>query len=270
MLPLPEGAQKRIAGNFYYIWGDQLLFVGYFDDLQSGIIDKPEESKTYIFQFATNIPCPGMPSITYEGQVYNTIQIFSQCWLKENLNVGERINGEKNQSDNGIIEKYCYGDNETSCDNYGGLYQWSEMMQYTESQGSQGICPSGWHIPTDEEWKVLEGSVDSQFKYGDPEWDQSQIYRGYNADTNLSAYYGWSGGYTGKDLFGFTALPGGLRAVIEPYFINGAVVACWWSSNGWGAIQKWDRGIRAYWGGGVGRYHDDHNLGESVRCIKDL
>ena len=74
-------------------------------------------------------------------------------------------------TDNGTMEKYCYNNEPDSCTKYGGLYQWDEMMQYTTQQGVQGICPPGWHLPTDEEWKVLEGAVDSQYGIGDPEWD---------------------------------------------------------------------------------------------------
>ena len=70
--------------------------VNNFTVRQSGILDTPKEDTTYTFQFATNIPCPGTPTVEYEGQVYNTIQIFSQCWLKENLNAGLMINGNQN------------------------------------------------------------------------------------------------------------------------------------------------------------------------------
>ena len=138
---------------------------------ESGILDNPESNETYTFQFATNIPCKGTPTVTYEGQVYNTIQIFNQCWLKVNLNVGTMIPGTEEMTDNGIIEKYCYNNEPDSCTKYGGLYQWNEMMQYVTQQGTQGICPPDWHLPTDEEWKVLEGAVDSQYGIGDYTWD---------------------------------------------------------------------------------------------------
>jgi len=71
---------------------------------ESGILDSPEEDTTYIFQFATNMPCPGTHSVEYEGQVYNTIQIFSQCWLKENLNVGTMISGTIEQWNTETLE----------------------------------------------------------------------------------------------------------------------------------------------------------------------
>jgi len=84
--------------------------------------------------------------------------------MAENLNMGDmkivegkRLIGHNNE----IIEKYCYDNNPDNCKTYGGLYIWDEMMQYEPSDKkargtTQGICPSGWHIPTDEEWKTLE------------------------------------------------------------------------------------------------------------------
>lgn len=101
--PQPK-AIEDIQG-FFFSPGDELLYIGFANGLQSGMLDSPEDNSTYTFQFATNIPCPGTPTVEYEGQLYNTIQIFSQCWLKENLNVGEMINGTMNQSNNGTIEK---------------------------------------------------------------------------------------------------------------------------------------------------------------------
>ncbi len=89
-------------------------------------------------------------------QVYNTVLIGNQCWISENLNIGMRIDGVNNQTNNGILEKYCYNNIEDSCDVYGGLYQWDEMMQYTTTEGVQGICPTGWHLPTDDEWRSLD------------------------------------------------------------------------------------------------------------------
>jgi len=101
--------------------------------------------------------------IAYSGQNYNTVQIGSQCWFKENLNVGVKIAGLFNASKNGIIEKYCYNDSEANCLNGkgftdGGLYQWDEAMAYSNIEGTRGICPEGWHIPKDSEWYILEST----------------------------------------------------------------------------------------------------------------
>jgi uncharacterized protein (TIGR02145 family) len=90
-----------------------------------------------------------------DGQLYKVVKIGAQWWFAENLNFGKRISG-KNQTDNDTIEKYCYNDSESNCNYCGGLYQWNEMMQYTTTESTQGICPDGWHIPSDSEFKELE------------------------------------------------------------------------------------------------------------------
>ena len=107
----------------------------------------------------TGIPCPGTPTLVYGNTVYNTVKIGSQCWLKENLNVGVMIDSAANPSSNGVIEKYCYRNDTTNCVKYGGLYQWDEAMAYSTTSGVQGICPSGWHIPTEGECAFLATTV---------------------------------------------------------------------------------------------------------------
>jgi uncharacterized protein (TIGR02145 family) len=234
---------------------------------ESGMLDNPHDNQTYSLQFATNIPCPGIPTVTYEGQVYNTIQIFSQCWLKENLNAGIMINGYLDMHDNGILEKYCYNNKEDSCTVYGGLYQWNEMMQYTTVRGAQGICPPGWHVPTDEDWKVLEGSVDSQYGIGDAEWDMND-YRGYDAGLNLKATSGWNDeGYGGTNLFGFTARPGGYR-LSDGFFIANGFYGNWWTATEILTYNAWYRYLSCYYPD-VTRDSFNKADGFSVRCLKD-
>lgn len=116
-------------------------------------------------------PCPGVATVVYGGQTYNTIQIGNQCWLRENLNVGTIINGIINQTNNSTLEKYCYDNNESNCNTYGGLYQWAEAVQYLNgatnttspnpafSGNVRGICPEGWHIPTLTEFVTLRDFV---------------------------------------------------------------------------------------------------------------
>jgi uncharacterized protein (TIGR02145 family) len=105
--------------------------------------------------------CPGTPTVLYEGKTYHTVQIKSQCWLKENLDVGTRIDGAQEQTNDGTIEKYCYYNSTANCNTYGGLYQWNEAMQYDTIEGTKGICPGGWHIPTYEEFVILRISVNN-------------------------------------------------------------------------------------------------------------
>ena len=260
----PHYKEKEIQ-DFIFDMGDRLLYVGYGNGIQSGLLDAPDDSTTYRFQFSTNIPCQGMPTLEYEGQVYNTIQVFSQCWMKENLNVGMMIPNATEMTDNGITEKYCYLNSEDSCNKYGGLYQWGEIMHYATQQGEQGICPPGWHLPTDEELKVLEGAVDSQYGIGDPEWE-GLLYRGYDAGYNLKSGFGWNSG-NGSDAFGFTGLPAGYRLDDGSFYTLG-VSANWWTSTAFDP----DETLKLYLEGynlESGRYNSSKDFGFSVRCIRD-
>ncbi|MCX6233771.1 MAG: hypothetical protein NT175_03490 [Bacteroidetes bacterium] len=260
--------------NRYFTFnpGDELLYIGYADTLESGILDELVENHIYTFQFATNIPCPGTPTVIYEGQVYNTIQIFSQCWLKENLNVGTMIPGVQAMEDDGIIEKYCYNDEEDICFIYGGLYQWNEMMQYSIRQSTKGICPPDWHIPTDNEWKILEGTVDSQYPVGDPEWDE-EWWRGFDAGANLretgtTHWFNPNWGATNES--GFTALPGGYRNYVYSNFAAMGTYASFWTSS-WPEYNpyfKWDRWLN-YNSTDIERVTSQDGSGYSVRCVRD-
>ena len=263
----PEFMAKKVIQSFLFNLGDELLYIGYIDTLQSGILDTPQNSMTCAFQFATNIPCPGTPSVEYGGQIYNTIQILSQCWLKENLNIGTMIHGDTNMTNNDILEKYCYENEPDSCSKYGGLYQWNEMMQYTTQQGTQGICPSGWHLPTDEELKVLEGVVDSLFGVGSPEWDIGMESRGYDANINLKAISGWDNNGNGTNLFGFLALPGGYRYP-NGTFGHAGISNYLWSATVHSTYNAWYRALR-YDKTKVGRYNTNKRSGFSVRCLRN-
>ena len=265
-ISLPLKITEAVTG-FPFSLGDVLLFIGYSDTLQSGMLHSPQSNHTFTFQFATNIPCPGIPTVDYGGQIYNTIQILGQCWLKENLNIGLMISGDSSMKDDGVIERYCYNNEPDSCLSIGALYSWNEMMQYTTQEGVQGICPPGWHIPTDNEWKILEGAIDSQFGIADPIWDSAEIFRGYDAGKNLKTSDYWYSGDPGTDLFGFSALPGGTRQYSGDFdYIRQA--GFWWTSTILDFNHDWARTLN-YDEAGIKRYDLYKNLGISVRCLKD-
>ncbi|MCK4677888.1 MAG: fibrobacter succinogenes major paralogous domain-containing protein [Bacteroidales bacterium] len=205
---------------------------------------------------------------TRDGQIYNTVLIGTQCWMAENLNIGTKIDGINEQTDNSVIEKYCYGDDTLNCDTYGGLYQWNEMMQYVLDTGAQGICPptGGWHLPSDEEWKILEGTVDSQYGVGDPEWDGTG-YRGFDAGFHLKSTAGWYNNGNGDDSFGFTALPGGYRHSNGGFYYSG-YRAYFWSSAEYSGSSAWRR-ILTYDYDEVYRHYYYETYGFSVRCLQD-
>jgi len=192
--------------------------------------------------------CSDMPTIEYEGQIYNTVQIGDQCWLKENLNVGIRIDGAQNPTDNGIIEKYCYDNDEVNCDEYGGLYQWNEAMQYTTEEGVRGICPDGWHIPTYAEFEKLIDAV--------------------NEDGNALKEIGQGiENGEGTNTSGFSALLAGYRAVNGSYSLSDFNI---WSSFG---IRFPDASTILYFENASSainlNWSYDKRRGFSVRCIKD-
>ncbi len=165
--------------------------------------------KSLLVEHTGNIDaCEGYVTVPLGGKVYHTVAIGDQCWLRESLDIGTMIMGGEAPSDNEVIEKYCYNDDTLMCDKYGGLYMWDEMMNYIPLQGSKGICPNGWHIPSDAEWKELEGFADSQYGIDDPEWDLV-AFRGSDAGKHLKALTGWDSGGNGNNLYDFKALAGG-------------------------------------------------------------
>ena len=146
-----------------------------------------------------------------DGKQYPTTLIGNQCWMAQNLNIGTRINASVGQTNNGTIEKYCYNDLESNCNIYGALYQWDEWMNYTSQStanpsGRPGICPDGWHVPSDAEWCQMT-------TYLDPtvlciEWG----YTGTDAGGKLkeTGTVHWASPNTGAtNTSGFTGLSGG-------------------------------------------------------------
>lgn len=90
-----------------------------------------------------------------DGQEYKWVRIGEQIWMAENLNTGVMVKGGQNQKDNSIIEKYCYENEINNCEVFGGLYHWSEAINYIKQPETKGICPHGWHIPLTSEWEDL-------------------------------------------------------------------------------------------------------------------
>lgn len=211
-------------------------------------------------------PCEGIISIPYGGKVYHTVPIGEQCWLKENLDIGTMIPSFQGQSNNQEIEKYCYNDDTAYCEKYGGLYMWKEAMNHIPFQGGKGICPVGFHIPTDDEWKELEAYADSQYGMGDPEWDGTS-FRGHDAGKRLKDQLGWFSGGNGSNIFGFTFRPGGYWETGSNFIREGEEGHVWSSTHnsGHNALKrsmKYDRD-------GVDRSYHWDEAAMSVRCIKD-
>ena len=201
--------------------------------------------------------CPGIPTVTYEGKTYSTVLIASQCWLRENLNVGIKIPGTQNQSDNGIKEKYCYNDIDENCNTYGGLYHWDELMQYEATAGSQGLCPPGWHLPSMEEWDLLKNNLGG-----------SNVAGGKMKETGTAHWLAPNTGATNES--GFTGLPGGQRYIIfGNTFWAITETAYFWTSTkydppGWPFLFTLN-----YQSASLNVDSQTKNWGLSARCLKD-
>ncbi|MCF8372974.1 MAG: hypothetical protein K9H64_15240 [Bacteroidales bacterium] len=253
--------------DFMYTQGDKLAIVAFNALGQSGCFDAPVSDTLYEIQFATNIPCPGIDSLEYEGQYYHTIQIYDQCWMKENLNVGLQLNSTNPQTDNGTVEKYCLLNDVAQCDRYGGIYTWDEMMNYSSEEGSQGICPAGWHVASDDDFKVLEGAIDSNYGIGDPEWENFNE-NGIDAGTKMKSTSGWSNGGNGTDSFGFSALWGGF--LYQGMWAGGNLFGTLFTSTSYG--EKSDKAIHrgfSWMYTGSERDKDLKSHARPIRCIKN-
>jgi uncharacterized protein (TIGR02145 family)/prepilin-type N-terminal cleavage/methylation domain-containing protein len=179
-----------------------------------------------------------------------TVTIGSQTWMQNNWNVGAMVTGVTIQANNTTFEKYCYSDTESNCTTYGGLYQWDEAMQYVITAGAQGICPAGFHIPTDAEYKTLEMSLGmSQAEADATGW------RG----THLEGTQLKSGGTSG-----FNGLLAGNRNTDGSFSSLSSNATLWSSSES--STSAWERGLDSG-DASVIRTTYVKGYGFSVRCL---
>lgn len=208
---------------------------------------------------------------TYSGVEYGTVDINGQCWFTNNLNIGTKLaNYSTMPSNDSATEKWCYNDSDSNCDTYGGLYTWPEAMNlgvyyinhtYSATNPHQGICPSGWHIPSDPEWYALENFL----KTGTCNAARSNAYDCDPAGTKMSLYT-----LNGTNSSGFSGLLAGYRGSASYAYGPGAATDKWgvfYSTTEAAASNGWYRRIDSS-RSTVYRYADK-DFGFSVRCLKD-
>jgi len=217
-----------------------------------------------------------------------------QVWMTANMNVGTRVNGSAEQNNDSQVEKYCYNNNESNCTTYGGLYQWAEAIQapYTAnttsytgywatcdpcvSNGRQGICPQGYHIPTDREWSRYEWCVENYISpNGNTPLNTFQNTPGYRGSPStagpgakIKASPSNSPSWDGTNASGFTALPGGDRSSFNGSFNSLGSYGPIWSATESTTHAAWYR----QFGTGIpesGRWDFFKKDGFSVRCLRD-
>jgi uncharacterized protein (TIGR02145 family) len=187
-----------------------------------------------------------------DNHKYPTVQIGAQCWMASNLNFGTQIATTSPQRDNCIPEKYCYNDDPALCAQSSVLYQWDEVMQYQTDAGMQGLCPPGWHLPTETDW--------------------DQLFQQYNTN----GYAGSALKYNGYS--GFNALLTGIRFqnLIWKYAENDLLLhaTMFWSSTIHATDKAWAHGMKEVVGDddytpSVTYYPAYFNNAFMVRCLLD-
>lgn len=225
--------------------------------------------------------CGGALVDSRDGKSYATVLIGSQCWMAQYINVGTKIAGTVNQTNNATIEKYCYSNSEAICTSDGGLYQFPESRQYAASCNGTGappndacstpvvgICPAGWHIPSHYEYTTLEravctsGTCATDFPYN----TTTTQWRGTDEGTKLQI--GGSSGFEGLRA-GHRSSDGAFHDRYTDTTNYGNTYANIWSSSDTPtAGYAWMRILYSY-SATVNRTGYDVARGFSVRCLKD-
>lgn len=246
-------AQNAIIDSLYHM-------VDSLTNLASDTIPTPED--------IDGQPCLEAPTVSDGTNTYKTVKLGTQCWMAENMRRAKKTNGEEFP----YGERYCPGKSITAyCDSvntYGYLYTWyaaNEKSSYSPpSSNVRGICPEGWHIPTDDEWETLISYVKSVSEY---QCGENSNYIG----KALASKTGWNsdGAYDDclvaknqedNNATGFNAYPAG---DYDSGFSDMGYYANFWSANfnayqlygGRKTFRKWDS------------VSSDASL--SVRCLKD-
>jgi len=218
----------------------------------------------------------------YDGNWYKTVLLGEQCWLGENLRVTHFADGipvphviDKTGWSNLKIDDmaYSYYDNDSVkyAGSYGALYTWASATRDSSTKTNpsivQGICPSGWHLPSDDEWKVLEMQLGMSRKEAD-----NTGYRGKNEGSKLAGdEHAWIYGRLVDDpefnSSGFSALPAGFRTH-EGNFEARENRTLFWASTEFYDYNAW---YRSFYQGYKDMTRDCGNkvYGFSVRCVKD-
>ena len=194
-------------------------------------------------------PCAGADRVTFDGYDYRTVAIGDQCWFAENLRSdnyrsGAAIPGNLTDSQwtaTTAGAQAVYKNDPKHLSTYGRLYNWYAVND------ARGLCPSGWHVPSDEEWTELTEALGGKAVAGEKMKTDS-----------------WGG----SNSSGFSALPGGFRDDYTGYFYGLGDFGLWWSSSPSGS-NAWNRSLYSGYSSVYRDYYKYGRNGFSVRCVRD-
>ena len=247
----PGRSRRRLIGSIALVCA--AMFVACGDDdsdfmtrpsdgSSSSVAPKSSDSETSV--------STGSMTDSRDGQMYKTVTIGTQTWMAENLNY-------KTDS------SFCYNNGESNCTKYGRLYTWAAAVGKLESEcgygytctlpsgNIQGVCPSGWHLPSKTEWETLFDTVGGKSMVGKV----------------LKSTSGWYDNGNGTDAFGFSALPAGYRENNDDYY-NEGVLALFWSSSENISFSAYYMGLD-FNHDDAGLNYDSKNIAFPVRCLQD-
>ena len=230
------------------------------------------------FTTSDGYPCPDASTLTdIDGNIYNTVQLGNQCWMRENLRTTRYANGTEIPLSN-YAESYAYrcypNGTESNVSTYGYLYNWQAVMGGSPSStsnpsGVQGICPNGWHVPSDAEWTQLTDYVSSQSQYlcnGDSNYIGKAL-----ADNALSWSYDTTTCAVGNmpsnnNATNFSALPAG--DIVYGNYFGFLTFTVFWTATQYNNSRAYDRDI-AWYVATVRRQNFEKVRGHSVRCLRN-
>ncbi len=248
---IPHGLRYIIVRDENSIRGETLVYL---------------ETEEYLF----NVPIREPFSFTdnRDGRTYGAVRIGGQVWMAENLAYLPHVSPSIEQ---GGIWVYGYHGSDVNeakaTDNYstyGCLYDWHTAMDDNHGNGKD-ICPDGWHLPTDDEWKSLELTMGMEYH----ELDSVGWRLTGDVGRKLKASLGWDVEGNGSNSSSFTALPGGNRTSAGA-FAGVPGYANFWMASTWSEdeLYGWRRYL-FYNRDAIGRYSDFKTTGSSVRCVRD-
>ena len=201
--------------------------------------------------------------VDYDGNVYDTVHIGSQVWLKQNLKVTHFANGvpipNRTTAWEDTAAAYCdYNNNPNNSISYGRLYNWYAVSNVNN------LCPNGWHVPSNGEWNIMVKYLDISTDTTIGGWVGTTI----GDQLKESGTIHWASGNNGTNSSGFTALPGGFRE-IDDSFNSIGYTSYWWTTSVYAPWYALNRALfydfaTISWGA------SPKPSGFSVRCIKNV
>jgi uncharacterized protein (TIGR02145 family) len=207
--------------------------------------------------------CGGQSTVTFDGYTYALVGIGEQCWFKENLRSDNYRNGEAIPGDlsNTSWQNSTYGAQTMPANNQANLAIYGRLYNWYATQDSRGLCPTGFHVPSDGEWLTLEMALGMN-----PAQANAWGWRGSDQGAQMKSSPTDTPSWNGSNNSGFSGLPAGFR-FSNGFFYYLGIDGYWWSSSLGGGNAIYHYLYTGY--SSVGRGTSNPQDGFSVRCLKD-